>query len=176
VVLELSYQFPGDEAKQFSVALLRWGDKIKSPFAGVGRVKSVGPAVFSWFEKIEVQQFATKGARGGKPWAPLAASTIKRKGPGAEMMVETGQMKGALTQRRHPAAMRIESGIELKVGIAFDSLDAKNPLYPIYHQSGSPKTNLPRRRVTDFSKKDGIKLAKIVQKHIVDVATEIGLR
>lgn len=40
-------------------------------------------------------QFATEGAFGGQPWAPLKASTLARKGGGKSILIDTGAMRRA---------------------------------------------------------------------------------
>lgn len=47
-----------------------------------------------WFLSYRVvgEQFRTKGARSGEPWAPLAPSTVKRKGK-ADILEDKGDLK-----------------------------------------------------------------------------------
>lgn len=62
------------------------------------------------FERIELEQFASQGARGeGGGWAPLSpayAAAKAKRFPGRPILEASGRMKGSLTQRGHPDGFR----------------------------------------------------------------------
>lgn len=62
------------------------------------------------FERIQLDQFASQGARGeGGSWAPLSpayAAAKARRFPGRPILEASGRMKGSLTQAGHPDSFR----------------------------------------------------------------------
>lgn len=62
------------------------------------------------FERIQLDQFASQGARGeGGSWAPLSpayAAAKARRFPGRPILEASGRMKGSLTQQGHPDSFR----------------------------------------------------------------------
>lgn len=78
------------------------------------------------------EQFATEGAFGGDPWAPLAASTVAQRGSAHPILDDTGALKGAASRPvRHATPLTLE-------------LEVVDPKIH-FHQHGTRK--MPRRPV-----------------------------
>jgi hypothetical protein len=62
----------------------------------------VVPLFIGWMR----QQFESEGAFGGKPWAPLTASTLAQKGSGKSILIDTGALRRAASSPRREASPR----------------------------------------------------------------------
>jgi hypothetical protein len=69
-------------------------------------LRSFWPLVVPLFIGWMREQFATEGAFAGRPWSPLAASTLARKGAGKSILVDTGAMRRAASSPRRFATPR----------------------------------------------------------------------
>lgn len=123
------------------------------------------PEIVEDFQQIELEQFATEGARSGNPWAPLSASYERWKMknfPSSTTLVLTGEMRMAMTNGLMVDAepMRLEMR---------PSLDKT-----IYHQRGT--AHMPKRKVVDLTDSDKARWVRTIQRYLVDRATEAGLR
>jgi hypothetical protein len=82
----------------FSASISVFGDKqFERELRFVGRRATHAKPLYEelgWFLSYRVmgEQFRTEGARSGQPWAPLAPSTIKRKGH-PTILVNTGRLR-----------------------------------------------------------------------------------
>ena len=81
------------------------------------------------FREMLTQQFASQGRAEGTPWAALAPSTARRRGPGATILYSTGALLRSL---RDPGAPdHVEE-------LAYQSLTLGSRLgYALYHQTGA---------------------------------------
>lgn len=103
-----------------------------------------------WFEN-----FATGGKSGGEPWAPLKASTLKRKakaGYGATILVATGGLRDAMsnTGGDHVAAAEtIGSVTRLEFGLKGESERKGSEAFigSKYREPRNPFQLLPRSEV-----------------------------
>jgi len=163
MVLELSYSFPGDTKEQFRLGFTRYAHLFEKPFRGIAR------DLKDWFDEIEESQFASQGVRGGDGWDGWALSTAEGyKGYANELMVASGAMKKALTKSNSKGALRKVEDARAELGIDF--FGSFKGLYPIYHQAGSEKTNLPQRRIVAMTQADAFELVKIVQANLAKQA------
>jgi hypothetical protein len=87
-------------------------------------------AVADDLRQMIAEQFATEGAAGGTPWAPLAPSTLRQSGRArVGILYATGALLGSLTDPGAPGHV--------------EQLDAQSLLfgsdlpYAIYHQTGT---------------------------------------
>lgn len=135
-----------------------------------GRMTDPAPA----FAKISImlttrtaRHWKSNGARSGKPWKPLADSTVAAKARNKKARFEpeailrlTGALWRSLTKRRDKNAIRTANSKELHWGSRVD--------YGKYHHSRKPrKSNLPRRAVVDFLEKDKKDVLKVLQRWII---------
>lgn len=109
------------------------------------------------------RQFTTQGGYSGG-WAPLAASTIRRKavkGLDPRILHATLRLRNSLTTASHPDHIYRRTADEMFVG-------SRVP-YGGYHQRGNG--NMPRRRPVDFSSGGGPRvkndIVKILQRHLL---------
>ena len=94
--------------------------------------------------------FATDGGMLGKPWKPLAGTTLTQKarlGYPADILVRTGKMRDSF--RSTPNNTYVE-------------MDNPSP-YFVYHQSNQPRTKLPRRIMMHLDEKRKQMIVKIFQ-------------
>jgi phage gpG-like protein len=111
------------------------------------------------FHQVERELFATEGASGGAPWAPLspAYATWKRKHyPGRTILHLFGPLRKSLTQ--HPSTGSIEdvSPTQLRMGTRIP--------YGIRHQKGEGR--LPVRKPLVVTPSEMRSWAKILNKSI----------
>lgn len=133
------------------------------------RLANAAPAFEISADLLELhvaQVWATQGAHGGSPWAPLAASTARMRerrwgyyrlapagGASARspILVWTGRSRGSFRQG-HPEHVRMVSPSGLVWGSSVPWLK--------YHQSTRPRTRLPRRAMLAF--RDAFQLRELV--------------
>lgn len=93
------------------------------------------------FYHWEKDLFDTEGTSGGRKWAPLKESTIKRKlkkGQPLDILHATGDLERSLTKPNAKGSYLRVSRYGMEIGT--------NLHYGQIHYFGSPKTGLPRRR------------------------------
>ena len=95
----------------------------------------------------------------GKPWEPLALSTIKRKGFDT-ILIRTGHMardiqivKGATANG--PGTTRVNTGAGFSIG-------TPNTPYAKHHQNGQPSKNIPARPFLGITNDDIRSLLRMV--------------
>jgi phage gpG-like protein len=100
-------------------------------------------------ERAALQRFESEGAYGGEKWAPLAPSTVARKGAGKGILVDSGRLRASLTQETAADSIRVLLPQEMRWGSTVP--------YGKFHQSGTSR--MPQRRV--------VKLPEQVKRAIV---------
>lgn len=88
----------------------------------------VVPLATGWWKR----QFDTEGAFGGRPWSPLAASTVARKvalGRRTSILQETGQLRRAASQPERKASPR-------SLVLTIDDAGPEHGPVLQYHQEG----------------------------------------
>jgi phage gpG-like protein len=107
------------------------------------RAQNLLPAwdtLLDWWAEQNRLQWATNGARWGKPWEPLAPRTLankRRYGYPRDILVRTHDLRDEMTKRPF--------GVE-----SFDhhgAVAGTNLPYARYHQRGTDR--MPRRRIVD---------------------------
>ena len=87
-------------------------------------------AIADDLREMIAEQFATEGAAGGTPWAPLAPSTLRghhaRRGG---ILNLTGALLGSLTEKGAPGHVEDSDGRELVFGTELP--------YATFHQTGT---------------------------------------
>jgi phage gpG-like protein len=87
-------------------------------------------AVADDLRQMIAEQFATEGAAGGTPWAPLAPSTVRRtRGARGGILYATGALLGSLTDPGAPGHVEQLDEQSLLFGSELP--------YAIYHQTGT---------------------------------------
>ena len=144
-----------------SRALSRFGE-------GVSDFRPAWRQIRDDFYRVEGEQFATEGGRGpAGGWQPLSLRYGEWKAknfPGMPLMQLTGWMAGQMTTGR--GMMEEVEPLFLRMAPTLD--------YPVYHQQGSPKSNLPRRKVVDLTEGDKEGWMRILHQHVYDKAKEAG--
>lgn len=121
-----------------------------------------GPEIDRVFERIVEQQFATEGAHGGEPWAPLKPATQKaraRKGYGTShpILEQSGEMKRSLVGKTGDT-----------ISVHTERYWARGTADPkfAFHQSKSPRSIIPRRAVISFTSDDINELLRPVRLYL----------
>lgn len=128
----------------------------------MGDLTLAWPEVDKVFRTIVAQQFRSSGAHGGEPWAELKPATQKDRvrhgyGPSRPILRRTDTLYRSLAS---------QSG---------DTISVHHPRYyaigsavPYYnaHQFGSPKTNLPRRAMVQFTAADKNELLRPIRVYL----------
>lgn len=83
MAVQVSISLFGDEFFRRRIWAIRHRARDLSPI-----LRRIGD---EWLGMVE-EQFATEGARGGSPWAPLARDTKLRRGSAHPILVETGDL------------------------------------------------------------------------------------
>lgn len=108
-------------------------------------------------EELTERNFATEGASGGKPWAPLAESTVRQKaaaGQSGGTLVATGDLLDSLTGG---AGHIRETGLNFLIfGTGVE--------YAGYHQKGKGVPQRKPLQVTELHKRLAV---KIIQRWVV---------
>lgn len=86
----------------------------------------------SELEREHGEYFATATGPDGQPWAPLAPSTIKRKGH-ATILIDSDAMHKSLVEQAGDSIREIVQGSTQALG--FGTHDPKSP----FHASGTPR-------------------------------------
>lgn len=101
-----------------------------------------------YMERETKLNFARQSDPDGAPWAPLAASTLRRKKTGA-ILRKTGALAGSVQGR--------PSGLSGTVTVGID--------YGIYHQTGTSK--MPQRKIIGISEGRHVpKIRQIFEDHL----------
>ncbi len=82
------------------------------------------------------RQFASEGAAGGTPWAPLATSTLGKRRRGG-ILVATGALRGSLVEEGAPDHVEKSDGLQLLFGTDLP--------YAGFHQTGTRR--MPARPI-----------------------------
>lgn len=122
----------------------------------------VWPRVGAIIARANAKAFATKGASTGRPWKPLAASTVEQKlreGHRA-MLVKSGAMKRSFTGR--PMGVELYFGKQAKFGPA--------GILPEWQQFGTHQNgrrHIPPRLIQKLNKEDRKAIKDMVARWIV---------
>jgi phage gpG-like protein len=84
-----------------------------------GQLSDLSPSMRRIAEDIremEGEQFASAGAAGGTPWAPLAPSTVKRKRGAGGTLVASGALLDSLTGPESPDHVEAAGKLSLEIG------------------------------------------------------------
>lgn len=125
-----------------------------------GRANNVRPVLESLahdFLSIERAQFKSEGARGSGGWAPLAPSTVAKRGSAHPILFETGALYDSLTKPGNKGAVRNITADGMTVGTTVP--------YARFHQHGTGR--MPRRRPVEFTEADRRAWVKAIQRFIV---------
>jgi len=118
----------------------------------------VWPRVGNVVARMNAKAFATKGASTGKPWAPLAASTVAEKmkhGWPSSPLVRTGKMKASFTGR--------PMGIERYYGK--QAVYGADGQIPIWQQKGTRRhgrRHIPPRLIQKLDPQARAEIKKII--------------
>lgn len=116
--------------------LLRFSENVQDARPAFGRMMRL-------FEAAALEQFATEGAAGGEPWAPLAESTLKYKPPGKGILEYSGRLLNSLVEGGVAGggdSVRFLGRQEMRWGTSVP--------YAAFHQHGTSR--MPRRRVVQL--------------------------
>lgn len=129
-----------------------------------------------WFLSYRVvgEQFRTKGARSGEPWAPLAPSTIKRKGH-ADILEDTGDLRGSFmlwdpmniyeaTDDYLRFGSRVEHGIYHQLGTE-ERRGQRHVQLQLFDTGG--RSGTPMRKIMDLTEGDRVHIVKEMQQWII---------
>lgn len=159
-MLTVSFTILGDVAMMR--AFSRYGDAVKD-------YRKVWDQIKADFHRIETEQFDSLGGRSGVPWQQLSPdyeAWKMRNYPGQPLMRLTGQMWGQFAMG---IGMNVMSEpLRLRIG-------PPSMRYPVYHQQGSFKTNLPMRKVVALTEPDKTGWVKMIHNYIYDKAKEAHL-
>lgn len=126
--------------KLFQTVQVRAAD-LRNPFH-----LYIDPSVVEFFRR----QFASKGAEGKTPWAPLKASTIKRKSRANRgnmgILRFSNRLWASLTKRGGPEVILNITPKLYQRGTSVVADSKKGPVpYPAIHQTGSQDGRIPAR-------------------------------
>lgn len=127
----------------------------------ISDLRPIWPLFLAEARKLTGLQFSTRGRRGhhGR-WQnldPKYAAAKAKKFPGKQIMIRSGDMFGSLVARTQHSIVDMSQPLSMEYGTRIP--------YATYHQHGSLISNLPKRRVLDFTDRDQLIFAKIVQTH-----------
>jgi phage gpG-like protein len=147
--LELRIESFGDV--QLSRRMLRFGENV-------GDLSPAFRQIVDDFAKLGFDQFASEGRKASGGWAPLAASTIARKGHDT-ILSATGDLETSLTGTQDGGLRRVH--------ITDDEMEYLSLVpYAGYHQTGTAR--MPRRRPFELRARDRASVVKRLQRHIVE--------
>lgn len=133
--------------------------------------RKVWPLCSEIFYRIEQEQFASEGARGGAKWKPLSPKykTWKTLNYGdLPILYRTGNMKRSLLGIGADA-IRVETDTSLALGTR---ANRKGFYYPVAHQRGTPK--MGQRKPIDLSRNDYGKIVSRVFRYFNDGVEAVG--
>lgn len=133
--------------------------------------RKVWPLCAEIFYRIELEQFASEGARGGAKWKPLSSGYQKWKTTNygdLPILYLSGNMKRSLLGQG-PDAIRIETDSSLTLGTR---ANRKGFYYPVAHQRGTPK--MAQRKPIDLTRNDYGKFVSRVFRYFNDGVEAVG--
>jgi len=157
--VELSFEVDGDV--QLARSLSRFG-------AGVSDMRPAFHDIANLFWNIEKRQFDSEGAYGSGGWGALSPSYDAWKShyfPGKPILQRTGRMMSSL------------------IGMTSDTVKEINPknfrigtsvYYALFHQRGTSK--MAARPVIQLTEADKREWVKVVQRWLVNMAKQVGLK
>lgn len=126
------------------------------------RAENLTPVFRAWakdFNRIEMEQFDTRGGRGGMPWAPLARGTVMyklRKGQNPAALRATDQLYNSLTKwPAKRAVRRVGKGV-FEIG----TMDEKAG----FHQGGTRR--MPARPIVVLTKEDRLRWLEMLNLYV----------
>lgn len=125
--LAITYELKGATALRYRLMNMRDQRKERAALEDIGRQ----------IHLLTMLRFETETDPWGRPWAPLASSTVKRRRLGSRRILQdTGNLRRSYTWRvgRHQVA----------VG-TFGRVNGKPPGYARYHQTGTSR--MPARKM-----------------------------
>ncbi len=134
----------------------------------LGKSRGLMDAIGAQLVSSTLRRFMTQTGPDGKPWAPLAKSTLRRRGPNAKALMASGRLRHSITFRA--------SSREVEVG--------SNLIYAALMQLGGTVDHYARGqtirlRQVEIERKDGTKakvgrFAKAKHKSAEERRVEIG--
>ena len=158
-MVELYFEVEGDV--QLARSFSRFGE-------GVEDMRPAFRQIMEAFFQIEKKQFASEGRYGSGGWeslSPTYALWKSRNFPGASILQRTRRMVLSLTGETSDTVKEM-SPKNFRIG-------TKVP-YAGYHQTGTSR--MPRRPVIELTESDKREWIKIVQRWLVNMAKQAGLR
>jgi phage gpG-like protein len=143
---------------QLDRKLLRFEDHV-------GDLEPAFEALADDFLSIETRQFSSEGGFASGGWAPLADSTVQRRGSAHPILDDHGDLRASLTDAAAKGAIRDITSDSLFVGTDID--------YAQYHQTGTAR--MPRRRPVEFRDADRRRWVKGIQRYLTTGQAEVGL-
>lgn len=144
----------------FSIDIDIYGEEsakraILRPSTHVDDLRPVWPSIVKELTEIEFAQFATEGARSGRPWAQLELSTVNRKG-NTNILRETDALLRSWIRLTHGngAIRRLRK----------HDLEFSGQGYGFFHQHGR---GVPQRRIVDLIEGDKRAIVKKMQRYIM---------
>jgi phage gpG-like protein len=153
--MRLSLEVYGD--RQLDRKLLRFSDRV-------GDLEPVFTDLADDFLSIETRQFTSEGAFASGGWAPLADSTVRRRGSAHPILDDHGDLRASLTDAAAKGAIRDITSDSLFVGTDVD--------YAQYHQQGTSR--MPRRRPVEFREADRRRWVKAIQRYLTTGQAEVA--
>jgi phage gpG-like protein len=144
--------------RQLDRKLLRFEDRV-------GDLEPAFEALADDFLSIESKQFSSEGGFASGSWAPLAESTVRRRGSAGPILDDSGDLRRSLTQEGAKGSVRQITSDSLFVGTDVD--------YAQYHQTGTSR--MPRRRPVEFRDADRRRWVKAIQRYLTTGQAEVGL-
>lgn len=136
MTFRLVFQIPGDDAAQLDRTLLDI-EGFPSEVLDTSDPKSAGSAIADSYLEIAENQIETEGARGGNRFAPLSEPYASTKEEGLGILVNSGEMRAALTRPNHPDHVaQTFFGDTLTVGLRPGSAVHQRA---VWHQSGTSR-------------------------------------
>ena len=154
--MAFTFQVEIDGEEALRVAFSRFGEGVKD-FTPAWNL------IADDFNEMETNLFNSQGASGGKAWAPLAPSTLRRK-KGPSILNETGALRRSLTR---PGGHNIR-----KISKTEARLGTRDPK-AMYHYYGTRR--MPRREPILITEVDRKRWIKLMQRHLVGLAQDAGL-
>lgn len=160
--MRLTLEVYGD--RQLDRKLLRFADRV-------GDLEPVFEALADDFLSIETRQFTSEGRFASGGWAPLADSTVARRGSAHPILDDHGDLRASLTDAAAKGAIRQVTSDSLFVGTDID--------YARFHQTGTGantggqfgpaqagQRSMPRRRPVEFREADRRRWVQAIQRYL----------
>lgn len=120
------------------------------------------------FYRMEQEQWASEGSRGGDKWPPLSpayAAWKARRYPGQPLMVATGALRDSMTKQGATGQVRVIDKFRMELGTEIE--------YGVYHQYGGG--DLPQRKIMAVTDKDVERWRGFAEMRAVEAARKVGL-